>query len=426
VKLLRWHALGHCIDSQYNRGLAVLQFYGPGHTSSAGTLSVSSRFPGLLAGGTQDNGNITLHPDPDAGSVWHRLVGGDGGRTCFVDPLGALLHVNNGEPHVRMTTWNEAARAFNGPGVVLPRGTDTNGLRPTALEAVAAPTWGRSGQLMYACAGSTTNEVFGLFADANGGNAAFLRLARVSSAVTALASISGTEILVGCADGSIVALDSMSHIWNEQSQGASCPTSGTVSRFELLAKDRAYALKGHQLLRFDGRQWTALPAAYDWLMFVAERGTGRLFAATDTDVFSSTDGGLSWIDASLGLPACPHCTDLRIGDDADGGRTLYLTTYGRSVWRAAITLPPDSGPNLELPPRSQEILFGVIQDGEGVVRIGGRLVRIKPRQPALDVLAGLAIDQIAQGMSPEAGREIRRTTLQQMVKTLTHALKNIV
>ena len=42
--------LGLCFDSEYNRPLALLQFYGPGHTKSAGTLSVSSRFPGLLAG----------------------------------------------------------------------------------------------------------------------------------------------------------------------------------------------------------------------------------------------------------------------------------------------------------------------------------------------------------------------------------------
>ena len=42
--------LGRCFDSEYSRGLALLQFYGPGHTLSPGTLSVSSRFPGLLAG----------------------------------------------------------------------------------------------------------------------------------------------------------------------------------------------------------------------------------------------------------------------------------------------------------------------------------------------------------------------------------------
>src|SRR6185503_12046070 len=147
----------------------------------------SSRFPGLLAGGTQDNGNITLHPDADAGPVWHRLVGGDGGMTRFVDALGALLHTSNGEQRIRMTTWNETAHRFNGPGTVVLRDGDSDGLIPKALEAVAEPTWRRGGQLLYACAGSTSGDVHGLFADADGAHAAFLRIANVGQAVTAVA-----------------------------------------------------------------------------------------------------------------------------------------------------------------------------------------------------------------------------------------------
>ena len=426
---------GRCFDGEYNRGLAVLQFYGPEHGSAVGTLSVSSRFHGVLSGGTQDNGNITLHPDADAGSVWHRLVGGDGGITRFVDPLAALLHVNNGEPHVRMATWNDAERRFNGAGSVIPKDGDAAGLEPTALEAVVVPTWRRQGQRLYACAGSSNGDVHGLFVDDRGTNAAFVRIATLPKPVTAVASLNGSEILAGLSDGRIVSIDAASQAWTEQAQDTTPPISSPVTRFEyvastLMAMPIVYALKRSKyapgrLLRSTGGTWTALPAAGDWVIFTADLSSGRLFAASATDVFSSDDGGQSWKDASLGLPVTPYCTDLRIGADADGGSTLYLTTYGRSVWKATITLPPDKGPDLELPPLAREILFGVIQDGGGVIRVGGRLVKIPPRQPASDLLAGLAIDQIAQTMSPESAREIRRTTLQQMSSVIARAIQSI-
>jgi hypothetical protein len=257
------------------------------------------------------------------------------------------------------------------------------------------------------------------------GNASFLRIADVGHSVAAVASLSGAEILVACSNGRIVAVDSSSHLWSEQAQDGSGQGVGAVSRFEILSRDLVYALRHRELMCFAGRNWTALPADQEWLIFTADRATGRLFAATVADVFSSPDGGKTWIDASLGLPACPHCTDLRIGNDADGGSTLYLATYGRSVWRATITSGPEKGPNFDLPPHARDILFGVIQDGGGVVRVGGRLVRIPPRQPAKDILAGLAIDEIAQGMSADAGREIRRTTFQQIATVVGRALKRL-
>jgi hypothetical protein len=414
--------LGRCFDSQYNRGLAVLQFYGPGHIPSIGTLSVSSRFAGLLAGGTQDNGNITLHPDADAGPVWHRLVGGDGGMTRFVDALGALLHASNGEQHVRMTTWNEAARRFDGPGSVVSRDGDPGGLVATALEAVVEPAWRRGGQLLYACAGSANGDVHGLFADADGAHAAFLRIANVGHSVSAIASLSGAEILVGCSDGRIISLETMSGLWTEQAQDADAPDFGGVTRFEVLSKNLAYALKRGQLLRFNGQSWATLAAAQGWLIFTVERETGRLFAASDVDVFSSADGGQTWVDASVGLPACPHCTDLRIGSDADGGSTLYLTTYGRSVWRARITLPPDKGQIFDLPPQARELLLRFLEDGGGVVRLGEQLIGIAAQQPALDILVGLVIDQMARRMSPESSREIRLATLQQIERAISRAI----
>jgi len=120
-----------------------------------------------------------------------------------------------------------------------------------------------------------------------------------------------------------------------------------------------------------------------------------------------------------------NCNDLRIGDDGDGGRSLYLTTYGRSAWRAKITLPPDTGPILDLPPHQRELLLRLIEEAGGIIRLGDRLIGIPARQPATDVLAGLAIDAIAQHMSPESSRAIRLTTLRQMAHVISRAVESI-
>jgi hypothetical protein len=89
---------------------------------------------------------------------------------------------------------------------------------------------------------------------------------------------------------------------------------------------------------------------------MADPESGRLFATTDADVFVSRDHGRTWIDASQGLPARPHGNDLRIADDGQGGRDLYLGTYGRSVWRTMIAASAHE-PDLEVPALVDDILL---------------------------------------------------------------------
>ena len=141
-------------------------------------------------------------------------------------------------------------------------------------------------------------------------------------------------------------------------------------------------------------------------------------------MFASADGGVSWSDASVGLPVAANCTDLRIGDDGDGGRSLYLTTYGRSAWRAKIALP-EAGPILDLPPHQRELLIRLIEEAGGIVRLGEQLIGIPAQQPATDVLAGLAIEAIAKHMSPESSRAIRLTTLRQMVHVISREIERV-
>jgi hypothetical protein len=55
------------------------------------------------------------------------------------------------------------------------------------------------------------------------------------------------------------------------------------------------------------------------------------FVATDRNVYVTRDDGKTWADASRGLPARPHCSDLRVVQDVRA-TYAYLSTWGRSVW----------------------------------------------------------------------------------------------
>lgn len=430
---------GQSFASQFSRSLNNLQFYGGGRGTTAGALTVSSRFFGLVAGGTQDNGNIYLLPDSDAGSAWHTLEGGDGGLNRFVDPLKALLRFNNTFTlnnveignRVRIAFWDQATGSFGpGYGTVVPADGNADGVAPNAIEVVLTPDWRKNGQLMYAMVGAGAT-VYGLFANGDGSDAKLLRLGTAADTVSALASFDGTSVLVGTTTGRIFLLDSATGNVTEQTLPAG--VRGDVSRVEVYVqagwallvspKVKAYALVGGRLLHFDGTTWATRSSW--WVTFEIDRASERLFAANDSDVFVSSDGGVSWRDASGGLPVRPHCTDLRIGATQEGGRELYLATYGRSVWRAAITLPPPSDQGFKVPQEVTDALFGVLQDGGGIIRVGGRLHYVPPRSPLRDLLIITVLDELARSMSAERSVPVRRALMEQLRQLADEQLQQL-
>lgn len=430
---------GQTFVSQFNRSLLDLQFYGSGSGTTAGALTVSSRFFGLVAGGTQDNGNIYLRPDSDAGSAWHTLEGGDGGLNRFVDPLKALLRVNNTLTvnnveignRVRIAFWDQAQGSFGpGYGTVVPVDGNAAGLMPNAMEVVLAPDWRKNGQLMYAMVGAGAN-VFGLFANGDGSDAKLLQLGTAADTVSGLASFDGSTVLVGTTTGRMFLLDNASGKVTEQALPEG--VSGDVSRVEMYVRAgwplvvsprvQAYALVGGQLLHFDGMTWAT--RSRWWNTFEIDRESGRLFAANDSDVFVSSDGGVTWSDASSGLPVRPHCTDLRIGATQEGGRELYLATYGRSVWRAAITLPPPGDQGFKVPQEVSDALFGILQDGGGIIRVDGHLHHVPPRSPLRDLLIMAVLDDLAGSMSAERGVPVRRALMEQIRQLAEEQLQQL-
>ena len=61
-----------------------------------------------------------------------------------------------------------------------------------------------------------------------------------------------------------------------------------------------------------------------------------VFVSTDSQVYASTDGGNVWHIVSDGLPVRPQCRLARRARPGAGELRLYLTLYGRSVWRAPV------------------------------------------------------------------------------------------
>ena len=432
--------LGVTYHSQFNRPLNNLQFYGGtggGQVvrNNGGTLTASSRYPGLLAGGLQDNGNVYHCPDTHRGSTprqadtpWLLHVGGDGDLNRFIDPLGILVNFDNSNNKLGMSVWNDVTNRFPaGPGTIIPADGNAAGVMPTSVEIVLKPAFRKNNQLMYAAVGSTPQGlVHGLFADDPKGdhpdarNLKLTQLGSVGNTVTAIGSNGGATLMVGTTATQIFSLDSASGAVS--AFALPDQATGLVGRIEVFTNptvlgalpDIAFALVGGRILYFNGLFWSTTTGT-DWATFAYDAPSARLFAATDGDLFVSTDRGNTWLDASVGLPARPHCTDLRIADDGDGGRDLYLATYGNSAWRASIARRSDI---VEVPPEVAGILVGVIEDGGGIVRVGGHFVKLPPRPLITELLAVLAAEvgnEVSKGLGTGIGA-ISRAGLQRIVQ----------
>ncbi len=237
----------------------------------------------------------------------------------------------------------EAMRANDSTRVKGPSGLDK--LDSPVVEIVNAPAWRNSGnQLMYAVAGRNA-EVYGLFANSDGGDMRWEYLGLVAVGanqyITAVGSSKGLTIFVGTSEGSTFAFDTRSGSPLELSVPIRSNLGASVGRIVVQSTTQVFATFNTGnigfILRLEGFHWHA--AGGSTLLAVEIDRTVNpptLFAATDPGVFVSRDAGDTWQGASQGLPWRPHCTDLRFVAQAEGAHYLYLSTYGRSVWRAVV------------------------------------------------------------------------------------------
>jgi hypothetical protein len=113
--------------------------------------------------------------------------------------------------------------------------------------------------------------------------------------------------------------------------GRSGVTGGSYSRYK-----KGYVLR---IRPPHSDQLTALPVeAYYGVEVAREPEQNALYVSTDNKVYVSRDRGDdlgdTWLNASRGLPKRPHCGDISFVKQPNGERWLYLSSYGRSFWRA--------------------------------------------------------------------------------------------
>ena len=359
--------LGATFSDEYNPRLHTLQFTGWGRDDYA-AFSASARVPGLFGGGLQDNGNVYAAIE-SASSGYRQLERSDGNAVLFLSTAQALHYNNVDVAHIAVSRWD--GQQLVERNVVPVWGTGpaaidlSNGLPRAVIAAVATPRYrdAASGKLMLAVAvPKGLGDAYGLFAGDDGSSMHWdyigsVPLSPKNGEVWAVASLNGNDVYLGTQDGRIHSLSPKSHQWIEFGVGLRATAPGGVWHLSVLRDGFAFATYGTAdqrgvLLQSNGFGWFALGSGPD---VAAGRGlpvdegpfygfdidrtgaTHFLVTNTDTNVYVSRDEGETWLRASTGLPRHAHCTHVRAVGHDDGRRFLYLSTFGRSAWRAGLT-----------------------------------------------------------------------------------------
>lgn len=399
--------LGSTYDSRYNAHLPTLEFYG-------GDLGASNVVPGLYGGGTQDNGDLWGLVDASSATApLHNLDDGDGGPMRFLDN-GLLLRYWNTQSAVKSVPWSSTASSLDkSHDVVVALDGNPAGLMSPILETVREPTFKDSAaMLMYACAASGST-ILGLFAAEDGSNGHFSTLAEFETTVSAIASFNGTEILVGTVNGRIVVCDTASGRFTETDMSQVPLPGARIDRLLCGTSRHWFAMAGGFILHWEKDAWRGMSGGPGAQCAAIEfsrskhSDAGRLFGATDWGVYVSDDIGVSWTDASFGLPRRAHVSDLRLARQTNGEQWLYLATYGWGVWRARVDDIEDIIIPHNLKAEVLRILVGVVEGGGGTeVTLHGKVIHIPPSGPVTDVAALLVVANIASHLKGHSGRAL--------------------
>ena len=351
--------LGGSFQSDFNRQLPTMQFLGT-------RLTANERFSGLIAGATQDNGNLICQAEDQTAS-WQLADEGDGVLTAFI-ASGRLLRCNNTEQiggievgnRVREAPWLPQDHQLEpGPGRVIPIDGSTDGLANSEVsvfvEGIRTPRFTNSfGELLHAI-GIHESFVYGAFGEPGAFLWRLLKIVDIArdDFLSTVGSRFGTLAFLGSNQGRMFVLGTRTSSIQELSvENPEPDKTGSVTKIVALDEARAYAIynasRGY-VLQFTGLGWLPLganPEVPRGLGLPDERLTAlevdgstfppTLFVACDRHAYISRDGGDTWKFATKGLPANAHCRDLRLAEEPTGARFLYLGTYGRSVWKASL------------------------------------------------------------------------------------------
>jgi hypothetical protein len=271
-----------------------------------------------------------------------------------------------------------------GTGLVLPEGlqvTGTNGFvkQLWPIERVRSPSWtDGKGRLLVAVAGSGA-QLFGLMLAKQGTALTWVLLGKIFETapgplllpldILSVASVDGNTIFVGTSGGDILAMataslpsDPTQTIWAAQSiwhigrppvdlhDPHAKFTSITKVSFTSNGTPLIIA-SGSRILTLQESAWVDIPSPAKlfplpdgsieeytgldtlWTPLNSDILSGALaVVCTQTRVFFTEDGS-TWTDNSAGLPKAPSITDIKLFLEPGGLFSIYVSTYGWSLWR---------------------------------------------------------------------------------------------
>lgn len=307
-----------------NHNLGLTQFY---------TVGLHPTDPDFLLGGTQDQGSVRF--DGDLG--WPQVIGGDGGP-CAVEWDSPNIYYTTYVLMDPIFKWDngvyvgDATGPWGGTGE---RASWCNG--PLVVDRSRANTLLAGTYRIW-----RTNDSGGSWTPISGdltGGSGHLRSIAVASGAS-------DTIYAGSSNGLVhVTTDAAS--WSLRNSGL---PSSPVPDIVLNPSDwrEAYlciyqSTGGRVYHTTDaGVIWTDitgdLPGGLRGMSLAVDFDTAppRIFLGTDYGVYSSVDGGVTWIEDSTGLPSM-EIYDL--GLDAVNG-LLVAATHGRGMYRAPLTGTP--------------------------------------------------------------------------------------
>ena len=205
-----------------------------------------------------------------------------------------------------------------------------------------------------------------MFADVDGANMKWQFIGILppfaGNNVTAVSSLHGDIIWIGTGDGRIFSMGAKippgANFGSTPFEFATPRNSdpGEVDRFVIMSDALGYAIYNRKsgsgaLLQLNFFSWDPLGANSNvakgdglptdegpFYALATDRDANphTLFLATDNRVYVSRDDANSRQLGTYGLPTRPHCADLRVDPGDSKTRFVYLSTFGRSVWRAPL------------------------------------------------------------------------------------------
>ena len=417
--------LGTTFDSAWNQQLANLQIASVPCHNGYGTMTVDPAAPSRVAAGLQDNG-VAWCP----GSVaWREITGGDGAGAIFTadgarlvaapspidPPLPPPLPPPTGAPAL-FDYQGAAYRALAIPPYFHPDGSAVlTGLPDPVMEAVLRP--GKAGPPVYVVGGNgppdEPNSVFGLrWSEPDAFDARWDRLATLpaGTAIWSLVAADEANIYVGTQPPHVYRLELSAAGWTP-AELARLPALNPGQPDSDAAITRMVPLAdGSVLAAYNTNAYSGGATSGQILHYVPAAGTGTwtpitgpgtgldgepvfgldadswgmLYAATDDRILVAAGPGYPWQDMSTGLPRRGHLGHLRFISYPGGGIDLFLSTWGRSLWKAswrsAAPPPPGLGAG---PGLSYNTLIGSLADGR-LYQLGpGGLQPVGPIDPDL-------------------------------------------